>query len=210
MTSITLDDLETLGSPINLQKVMQALATLDAIISPEWDYRYYSFNSKWASGEMMGSMRNGSGDELFAHFSDHGVFIKGFDHEKWEEFPAQKAYKDVPACFSSALTEVAFSLNEVTLCIWFSSEKAEWYYADIPSFDSDKNFSSWMLDIYDGNPNKYLVFAAEYYEIEAALEPIVAIFNHVEMTSDLAYSLNPEVDYQSLLADLGEIGSPVA
>jgi hypothetical protein len=67
-----------------------------------------------------------------------------------------------------------------------------------------------MLDIYDGNPNKYLVFAAEYYEIEAALEPIVAIFNHVEMTSDLAYSLNPEVDYQSLLADLGEIGYPVA
>jgi len=29
-----------------LRKLTQSLAMLDAIMSPEWEYRYYSFNSK--------------------------------------------------------------------------------------------------------------------------------------------------------------------
>src|SRR5215218_10310749 len=45
----------------SLKKLSQSLAMLDAIMSPEWDYRYYSFDSKWAAGEMMASMRNGCG-----------------------------------------------------------------------------------------------------------------------------------------------------
>ena len=54
---------------------------LDAIIMPEWDYRYYSFNSKWSAGQEMASMRNGQSDAWFCVFSDVGVFFKGFDHE---------------------------------------------------------------------------------------------------------------------------------
>ena len=41
----------------------QALAILDAILCPEWAYRYFSFDSRWGPGEEMASMRNGSGDE---------------------------------------------------------------------------------------------------------------------------------------------------
>ena len=36
-------------------------AVLDLIVSPDWDGRYYSFNSKWSENEQMGSMRNGCG-----------------------------------------------------------------------------------------------------------------------------------------------------
>jgi hypothetical protein len=35
---------------------------LDAIVCPEWEHRYYSFNANWAADEVMGSMRDGSGD----------------------------------------------------------------------------------------------------------------------------------------------------
>ena len=45
-----------------LRKLTQSLAMLDAIVGREWDYRYYSFNSKWGAGEWMASMRNGQGD----------------------------------------------------------------------------------------------------------------------------------------------------
>ncbi len=38
-----------------LRNLTQSLAMLDAIMSPEWEYRYYSFNSKWDDGEMMAS-----------------------------------------------------------------------------------------------------------------------------------------------------------
>lgn len=56
-----------------LRKLTQSLAMLDAIMSPEWEDRYYSFNSQWDAGEMMASMRNGSGDEYFILFGPHGA-----------------------------------------------------------------------------------------------------------------------------------------
>ena len=71
----------TIPNVETLKKLCQSLATLDAIISPEWDYRYYSFNSKWAEGKMMASMRNGSGDDYFILFNSQGAIMKGFAHE---------------------------------------------------------------------------------------------------------------------------------
>jgi len=50
------------------------MAMLDAILMPEWEYRYYSFNAQRGEGEMMGSMRDGAGDEFFALFNGHGTF----------------------------------------------------------------------------------------------------------------------------------------
>jgi hypothetical protein len=73
-----LDDLPSIDDLIRLSK---GLAMLDAILSPEWEYRYYSFDSKWRPGVLMASMRNGSGDGVFILFDKHGAAIKGFDHE---------------------------------------------------------------------------------------------------------------------------------
>lgn len=81
MSQISTANLDALLDVNRLKALFQSLATLDAIMSPEWEYRYYSFNSKWAKGEQMGSMRNGSGDELFVLFNHAGCFIKGFAHE---------------------------------------------------------------------------------------------------------------------------------
>jgi hypothetical protein len=46
----------------------RALAVLDLILSPEWQYRYYSFNSKWSDAEQMASMRDGCGNEWWIVF----------------------------------------------------------------------------------------------------------------------------------------------
>jgi hypothetical protein len=40
-----------------LRRKAQALAVLDAIMSPDWQYRYYSFNSQWDRNEMMASRK---------------------------------------------------------------------------------------------------------------------------------------------------------
>ena len=75
----------------DLRRRLQSLALLDLVLCPEWEYRYYSFDATWDTGEQMGSMRNGSGDEFFAHFSRAGSWIKGFAHESpmspWCENP---------------------------------------------------------------------------------------------------------------------------
>jgi hypothetical protein len=66
---------------VTLRRRCQALAMLDAILSPEWDSRYYSFTTSWADDAQLASMNNGSGDEYSIVFTPAGVFIRGFDHE---------------------------------------------------------------------------------------------------------------------------------
>jgi len=78
---ISTRDLSLLPDVDGLRRTLQAMAMLDAILRPEWEFRYYSFNAAWAEGEQMGSMRNGSGDDFFAHFSSAGCWLKGFAHE---------------------------------------------------------------------------------------------------------------------------------
>ena len=65
----------------SLKKLSQSLAMLDAILSPDWEDRYYSFNSKWGKNEMTASMTDGSGDDYFILFNSQGAIIKGFAHE---------------------------------------------------------------------------------------------------------------------------------
>jgi len=52
---------------------------LDAILSPDRESRYYSFNAAWADGEKIASMRNGLGDEYSIVFSAEGVYVRAHD-----------------------------------------------------------------------------------------------------------------------------------
>ncbi|MEJ3716569.1 hypothetical protein ACU1JV_08435 [Paenibacillus sp. T2-29] len=61
------------------RRIFQAAAILDAILMPEWEYRYYSYNAHWDENEQMASMRDGEGDHYFALFQPNGLIIKGFD-----------------------------------------------------------------------------------------------------------------------------------
>ena len=47
------------------RRLTRSLAVLDAILSPVWEDRYYSFDAHWAQGKLMASMRNGQGDHWF-------------------------------------------------------------------------------------------------------------------------------------------------
>jgi hypothetical protein len=47
----------------------RSLAMLDAILSPEWEYRYYSFDATWGPEDELASMRNGTGDDYAIVFS---------------------------------------------------------------------------------------------------------------------------------------------
>jgi hypothetical protein len=54
---VTENRLKTLQGPDQLKSLCQSLAMLDAIMSPDWEYRHYSFDSKWDLNEMMASMK---------------------------------------------------------------------------------------------------------------------------------------------------------
>jgi hypothetical protein len=58
---ISTRSLDALPDISTLRRLTRSLAMLDAIMSPEWESRYYSFDSHWGPGELMASMRNGQG-----------------------------------------------------------------------------------------------------------------------------------------------------
>jgi len=113
--------------------VSQAIATLDAELPPEWEFRYYSYNSKWDVGEEMASMRDGSGSFYFILFSRDRAIIKGFDIDSemgrfnrklGHPFPG--VLDEVPSSFGDSLAEPAFHVGEATFCTWRTTTDPDW------------------------------------------------------------------------------------
>jgi hypothetical protein len=91
MADISTKNLAQLPGIDTLRRLCQSLAVLDAIISEDWELRYYSYNRFWSEGrqEEFFQMRDGSGDEFQILFSPAGCVINGLAHEsgmsKWIE-----------------------------------------------------------------------------------------------------------------------------
>lgn len=162
---ISTRDLSRLPDVDGLRRLLQSMATLDAILMPEWEHRYYSFNAGWGDGEQMGSMRNGSGDDFFAHFTAAGCWLKGFAHEypmsPYREDPprAWPGVLDVPSAFKSSVEEPAFGVAgwEVTFCIWRLHEDDRWRLGpvELPTDHADPDGSQFLLADLDGRPETY-------------------------------------------------------
>ena len=179
---------------------MQALAMLDAVICPEWEHRYHSFDAGWHTGEGMGSVRTGSGDDLFTLFNAAGCFIKAFEHETWPPNDPADFYRGVPVAFQDATAEPAFSLHHVTLCCWRTMYGPDWEGWGKPG--------SYLLDGLDGRPETYKEFAAEYFEADIALADVAAVFAHAPLAPALMHRLNPAADSTPVLNDAAGIGYP--
>ena len=195
------------------RRLTRSLATLDAIMSPEWESRYYSFDSHWGDGQLMASMRNGSGDHWFALIAAAGIALHGLAHES-EMFrhgsPLPEIFDGLPSEFrDDFLREPAFDTANSSFCIWRRSTDVRWSTGAIrfPPGD-DPDGSQELLSILDGNPERYAAFSAEYYELVIDVSDVEAIYRHEPLTDALARRLNPDVELESLAADIAEIGYP--
>jgi hypothetical protein len=115
----SIENIEDLPSIEEIKRLTQGLALMDAAISPEWEYSYFSFNCNWNGHgtEMMASMRDGQGAEYFLHFTCEGVagkvlngttLVNASEHpnevpENFRAFKNQPAFSTIePACFFGA------------------------------------------------------------------------------------------------------------
>jgi len=200
-----------------LRRLMQSLAMLDAIICPEWQYRYYSFNSRWAPHEQLGSMRNGAGDFYFALFNSSGCWIKGFDHESHMtpfHHKPPKLHKgvldNVPSEFTQCLSEPAFVIEETTFCIWRLYRDAQWKLGPVEFNASvdDPDGSAGLLFILDGHPKTYKAWSQDYFELEVSLDAVRRIYAHERLDESLLRQLNSSISLADLANDIAEIGYP--
>lgn len=194
-----------------------SLATLDAILSPDWGERYYSFDPSWGKREQMGSMRNGSGDEFFVHFSSAGAIILGFCHESFMS-PYRRAPKNVwpgvlenvPSTFRSALNEPAFSNDDTTFCVWRESKGKAWQTGEIEyPKRRDPDGSEYLLSHLDGDPLTYYQHAVDYFECDPCFDSMAQIYKHAPLTNELVAAVNPEVKFKQIKRDIEQIGYPI-
>lgn len=123
----------------------QSMAMLDAILSPEWEMRYFSHDAHWAPGEHMASMRNGSGDEYSFTITPQGTYGRGFDHEsalsphtRQPPRPYDGLLDVVPGVLRDAVAEPAFMLAEVpsvTLTLWRLAGHSAWSHGEVPGIE---------------------------------------------------------------------------
>jgi hypothetical protein len=173
---ISTRNLEGLPDVPRLRRLLQSMAMLDAMLEPKRPYRYYSFDAHWGQGAMMGSMINGSGDELFALFNMHGAFLKGFDHESTAAaIPSRHFYRDLPIQFEPCTREPAFSPEAVTFCVWRLIDQPQWSRSRVAVFDGVTDGSADMLSMLDGVPETYWAWAKEYYDRDIPLEVIESL-----------------------------------
>jgi hypothetical protein len=207
----SLPDVET------LKKLSQSLAMLDAILSPDWEYRYYSFNSKWNEGEMMASMRDGSGDDYFILFNSQGAIIKGFAHESsMSPFVNQpiKVWKgileSVPIEFKDFLSEPAFSMESTTFCVWRKFSDLTWQIGEVDCpEENDPDGMEELLANLDNNPLTYQKWAEYYFGKEIPLSSVEQIYQQKSLTKELLKSFNEDISIEDLQKDIGEIGYPI-
>lgn len=211
---ISTRDLTELPDLDGFRRLTKSLATLDAILSPEWADRYYSFDTTWTESEMLASMRNGSGDKWFAVICQSGVALQGLAHEA-PSFrtgePQPWVFRDLPAEFhENLLKEPAADTANTTFCIWRLSSDPQWK-TGIRREGEDQDVddgSAELLSILNGDPRAYVNFAMDYYEVELRLEDVQAVYRHERLTHELVMRLNDEADVEQLRADLKQIGYP--
>ncbi len=185
------------------RRIFRAAAVLDAMMSPEWEFRYYSYNAAWYESEEMASMRDGEGSHYFAWFGPHGLMIKGFDHELVEAGKTNIGVSEVPGAVAEFLREPAFIGEETTFCLWRLPDESVWK-SDKPYSEEDVR----LLRLLTGGAEHYQEWASWYYETEVDLAAVKRVFAQEPITEELLRSFNEESTLEDLDEELEEIGYP--
>jgi hypothetical protein len=183
---------------------------LDAILCPEWSERYYSFDRRWGPAQEVASMRNGCGDLWFCWFSAPGACLHGLAHESAMYRPGSPwpgIFDQLPSDFEAFRDEPAFDTSNTSFCIWRAHGEPQWN-SGVTRFGAgpDPDGSAELLSILDGDPSTYVEHADSYFEVTIPRASVDAIYRHEALTPTLVASLNPEVSFDDLRANLDEIG----
>jgi hypothetical protein len=191
----------TLPEPAELERICKAIAALDAIISLELDYRYFSYDAAWAPGERMASMRNGSGDDYFIAFAPAGVFVRSF----WHEYPQEDRdaiYRGLPETLRRQLHEPAFEpVGDKTLVTW-----GGWHAGDGWTLRGNAKPLEEFREILAGDAQAYRTHAADYFELDVPLTAIDHMLAGKPIDEALVQKILPDRALAEVADELRAIG----
>lgn len=204
-------DIFEISQPSVLIRKSKSLAILDAIFCQDWEFRYFSHNSKWAPHQEMGSMRDGEGNDYFILFNESGAAIKGCYLDgggSGNENLIKEVNLKIPEIYLDFKTEPAFSISEASFVCWFDRFSGVWQKLDgINNEIYDDGYEYLTKWLREGS-DFYKVWAEEYYEKNIDLSLVKDIFDFNPLDISLIKSINIEIDENLLLEDIKEIGYP--
>lgn len=229
MPSLSTSDLSGLPEIPRLRSLLQSLAMLDALLSPEWERRRHSFNSHWGADEQLASVRMRP-DNLFALFRPQGCLLKGYAHKSplaaLTGARGKGLFLGLPAEFLACLREPALTSTQTTFCVWRRSTDAQWTAQHFPDAElstaaggnsspgtagqstPDLDGSQTLLALLDGDAATYRNWAEANYEATLPTSAISAIYEQQPLNEDLVRSINPRLSLRQLKDDVREIGYP--
>lgn len=196
---ISTKEFSLLPNKNKLQSICKAISVLDAIISPEWEYRYYSYDSKWGEGEEFCEMRNGSGDLINILFLNDKCVISGFAHE-YRNNEKSQITENLPEIYNEFIFGEPVASLGTTFCLWIN-DNLNWQVGNIIDYNDN---SEEMLEIFDGNPQTYIDWASEYFEDSyketgIPLEIVTKIYDGAVLTKEMVLSIVEEIEDWKLL-----------
>ncbi|NTV78935.1 MAG: hypothetical protein HGA25_07355 [Clostridiales bacterium] len=180
---------------------LKQLAAFDAVFSPEWENRYYSYDSLWYEGEEMASMRNGRGEHYFILFTDEKILMKGL--ERQSKCLSMKDFgKDMnlPEILYQFMEQVAFLPDETSFCIWKFGQGA---WNSITKITENELKILGVLLI---SPEQYVQWVEDYYEITLSVEEVAALFQENVLHKKTCLQWNPHLDWDAFQKEAKEIG----
>ena len=197
---------------------------LDAILCPDRQFRYHSYDAGWGDGQEAAWMSNGSGDEYAVLFSPAGVCLRGFDHESSLSPYARDdlsawpgVIDDVPEAFRPFVDSGRdeWGVPAVTACLWRTAADVAWRHGvvdgpDGPPSGADDGASYVFELLTDPTPENYREFAEHYYEVPVDLAAVQHIYAARPLTDDVVASLRTDLSLAELKEDLDAIGYPCA
>jgi hypothetical protein len=206
---ISTQDYSALPDAASLKSLSKALAALDAINSPDWEYRYYSYSADWAEGEEVLTMRDGEGDEMLILFRAEGCVINGFLHEYDQPDKAQIT-RGLPSYFDDFIFGEPVNSIGTTFCLWYTPAHG-WQTGMLAN---EEDGSEELLFIFDGKPETYAEWADKYYGDETDRAPmdvaaVAQVYQGATLTKELVLRIVDEVeDWAQLADDLQAFGYP--
>lgn len=201
-----------------LERRCRALAALDLILSPNWEGRFYSFNSQWSADEQIASMRDACGDEWWMVFHRDGwAALKGLGHETpaWSrhgETLSSTLLRMFPREMIGFFTEPAFRWDATSFAYFHPSGAAAWTCVnDLAGYAAEDAGDTRLLAHVVGTASDYARFAGDYYETEVAEHLVTEVFALRPITAAVVRSLNPSTSLGEISDELyGEIRYPGA
>jgi hypothetical protein len=207
---ISTQNYAALPDAARLQRLCQALATLDAVNSPEWEYRYHSYDPNWGEDEAAFQLNTGEGDEVLVLFRPEGCCISGYI-DGYAQPDKALITQGLPTAFQEFVFGEPVASIGTTFCLWYTPQQG--WQTGLVEENADDG-SEELLYFFDDQPTTYVEWANEYFVEDTGRPPLDAaavarVYRGEPLTKAEVQALNPELDdWAQLEADLQEIGYP--